>query len=272
MNKEKIKCLKEISDKGLLKILAVDHRGSMERLIKSKDRTKISKIKKKIVSVLSPYSSATLLDPVYGKKAFEDVSGGLLISREKTGYTENGNGRKTELLENLSIKKIKEMGASTVKLLIYYNPKKRVRKHQEKLVKKVAEKCEENNIPFLCEVLLYSIKDDRNNILIDSAKKISKLGIDILKTEAPNSFEDCKKLNEEVNVPWVVLSGGISYQEFKVRVREACKAGASGYAGGRGIWKECVKENGIEECLVNKSVPRIEELNKIVEKYGQPSI
>ncbi|MFB6088444.1 MAG: tagatose 1,6-diphosphate aldolase [Candidatus Aenigmatarchaeota archaeon] len=271
MNEEKLDRLKEISDKGLLKILAVDHRGSMERLTESKDRETISNIKKKIVEILSPHSSATLLDTVYGKEAFENVSGGLLVSREKTGYTEDGNGRKTELLENTTVEKIKNIGASAVKLLIYYNPKKKTRKYQEKIVERVAQKCEENNIPLLCEVLLYSTRSNRNKTLVDTAKRISDLGIDILKTEAPDNLEYCKKLDEAINVPWVILSGGIDYEDFKERVRKGCKAGASGYAGGRGIWKECVKEKNIEKCLINRSVPRIKELNKIVDEYGRSS-
>lgn len=262
--------LRKISKNGFIKILAIDHRGSLRRILKTPNYEQISEIKQKITKILSPHSSAVLLDPVYGKEAIKEVKGGLLISREKSGYVKNG-GRKTELLENYTVEKIKEMNANAVKLLIYYNPKEKSARYQEKIVEKVSKECEKNNILFLCEFSLYSIEGNRNNVLVESAEKISNLGIDILKTEAPTTLEKCKELDKKIEVPWVVLSGGIDYEKFKKRLKIACKAGASGFAGGRGIWKDCLGEN-LENCLKEKSIPRLKELRKIVEKYGKSAI
>jgi len=61
---------------------------------------------------------------------------------EKTGYAGDSAAKITELLPGWSVKKVKRMGASAVKLLIYFRPDlKDVASKQLDLVARLADQC-----------------------------------------------------------------------------------------------------------------------------------
>ena len=83
--------------------------------------------KLELCAALAPHASAILLDPDYG--AAQCIAGGvlpghtgLLVSIEATGYENSPQGRITSLLKGWSVEKIKRMGGSAVKILVYYRP------------------------------------------------------------------------------------------------------------------------------------------------------
>lgn len=260
--------LDKISKGGFFFILAADHRESLKKMVeKNATEEKMVKVKKLLAKVLSPHSSGFLLDPIYGLEAIKNVKCGLLLCREKTGYIGNPDDRRTILMEEWNVKKLKELGAHAIKLLVYYNPEKSSAKYQENIVKKVSDECYKEGIPFVCEFALYDVEKNRNKYIVNSAKRISKLGIDVLKTEAPNNLKYCKKLSEKIKIPWIVLSGGRKYDEFKELIKIAAMGGASGFAGGRAIWQDTFKD---EKLIKDVSVQRLKELSEIVRSYGSP--
>lgn len=260
--------LEKISQDGFFFITAADHRGSLKRKLGDEfTKEKVLRIKKDLAKFLSPHSSGFLLDPVYGLEAIPQVRSGLLLSRERTGYR-GGENRETVLLKDWNSKKLKDKGADAIKLLIYYNPDKESSKHQERVVKRVSEECKKFGIPLLCEFMLYDVEEKNKDLyLIKSAEVLSNLGIDVLKTEAPRGFNNCKKLNKRVDVPWVVLSGGMDFKNFKESVKRASRAGASGFAGGRAIWQDTFRD---KKLLKRISTRRLEELKEIVRDFGTP--
>ena len=261
--------LKNIMKDGFFFILAADHRESLKRLLNTQDEKEIIRVKKNLANVLSPHASGFLLDPVYGAKAIDEVKSGLILSREKSGYVGRDDNRKTVLLDDWDAEKLKGLGADAIKLLIYYNPEKSARGYQEKLVRKVSQECKRENIPLICEFSLYGVEENRDLYIVKSAERISKLGIDVLKTEAPSTLRNCRKLTKRIKVPWIVLSGGKEYDEFKKSVEIACKGGASGFAGGRAIWQDTIKD---EKLLKTVSVERLKELSEIVKDNGNPLV
>ena len=73
------------------------------------------------------------------------------------------------------------------------------------------------------------------------------LGGDVLKAEFPYDAGEtdearwrdaCEELTAAIDVPWVLLSGGVDAATFEAQVRVACAAGASGVLAGRSIWAE----------------------------------
>ena len=129
----KVRGLQQIADThGIFAMCAMDHRGSMQRLINKADPTQVTadvlvEYKRDLTETLAPESTAVLLDPIYGA-AQAIASGalpgdtGLLVSLEETGYESDAQGRVTTLLPDWSVEKIKRMGASAVKILLYYRP------------------------------------------------------------------------------------------------------------------------------------------------------
>ena len=263
------------------------------------DYQELVEYKLELCEALAPYSSAVLLDPNYGA-AQCIFSGllpghtGLLVSMEATGYESNQQGRITTLLKNWSVEKIRRMGASAVKLLVYYRPDlARIAKAQLKTIRKVAEQCQKYDIPLLVESVTYPVAHEdpktpefankKPELVTESARQITSLPIDVLKSEFPANlkFETnksklldyCRRLDEASQVPWVLLSAGVEYEAFKKEVEIACKAGASGFLGGRAIWQEALhfdNKKDRRKFLLTTLADRVKELAEIATKCAVP--
>ena len=283
---------------------AVDHRGALRRAFNEKSPNAVSyddlvDFKLDLCRALTPFASAVLLDPEYGAAqaiaaGVMPASKGLLVSLEETGYGGHTRARVTRLLAGWNVKKAKRMGASAVKLLIYLRPDvKDVASKQLDLVALLADECIEEDIPLLVEPVTYPIEegssaskrfaDIKPDLVIETARLITALPIDVLKAEFPadtNLEQDdgrllklCQELNEASRLPRVLLSGGVGFESFKRQVEIACKAGASGFLAGRALWQEGAGIPLRKERLSffrNTAAPRLKELAGIADSYGKP--
>jgi len=283
---------------------AIDHRGALKRALNEKNPDAVSyqdmvDFKLDLCQAVAPFASAILLDPEYG--AAQAIAAGLLpgpkgllVSIEKTGYTGDSTARITELLPGWSVKKMKKMGASAVKLLIYFRPDlEDVASKQLDLVARLADQCLEEDIAFLVEPVSYSIEaggasskkfaEIKPGLVIETARQITALPIDVLKAEFPADikFEQdegkllglCQELNRASRLPWVLLSAGVDFESFRKQVRIACKAGASGFLAGRALWQEGAQIRSRDERMnffQNTAAPRLKELAELADSYGKP--
>jgi tagatose 1,6-diphosphate aldolase len=306
----KLRGLQQLADsRGMMTMCAIDHRGALKRALNEKNPDAVSyqdmvDFKLDLCQAVAPFASAILLDPEYG--AGQAIAAGLmpgpkglLVSLEKTGYTGDSTARITELLPGWGVKKVKKMGASAVKLLIYFRPDlKDIASKQLDLVARLADQCLEEDIAFLVEPVSYPIEKERINqggtssrkfaeikpeLVIETARQITALPIDVLKAEFPADikFEQdeakllglCQQLNQASRLPWVLLSAGVDFELFRKQVKIACKAGASGFLAGRALWQEGVQIRSREKRLdffQNTAAPRLKELAEIADIYGKP--
>jgi len=301
----KLRGLQQLADDdGFLTICAVDHRGALKRALNEKNPEAVSyhdmvDFKLDLCRAVAPFVSAVLLDPVYG--AGQAVAAGvlpgyngLLVSIEKTGYSGESAARITEILPDWSVSKIKKMGASAVKLLIYFRPDlKDIASRQLELVAKVAEDCIKEDIALLVEPVTYPVEqvgvsskrlaDMKPELVIETARQVTALPIDILKAEFPVdiTFEQdeekllgfCRELDRASRRPWVLLSAGVDFKTFRKQVEVASRAGASGFLAGRALWQEGVLIHSREERMDffrNTAASRLKELVEIVVSYGKP--
>src|SRR5690606_1253356 len=121
----------------------------------------IVKAKLDIVGALSPHATGALLDPEYGAApcvTHRALAGtcGLVVAVEETGYTEEEGDRLTTLLDDWGPAAARAMGASAVKLLLYFNPKRaKAAERQCRVVEQVAAACRAVDIPFMLEGVVY---------------------------------------------------------------------------------------------------------------------
>jgi tagatose 1,6-diphosphate aldolase len=300
----KIRGLQQIATKeNLFIICALDHRGSLQKMMAEQYPGGVGykdmvERKMELTEIVIPYASGILLDPVYGAphaiaRSVLPGNKGLLVSIEATGYENTPGGRVTTILDNWSVEKIKKMGASAVKMLLYYRPDMEdAAKVQMGTVKEVAADCAKYDIPFLLEPITYPVEtrgtqeyfsEKKAELVIKTAEQLTSLGIDVLKAEFPADIkseknedrllEKCYMLSEASQVPWVLLSAGVDYDTFKKQVQIACMAGASGFLGGRAIWQESVHMQDKKEriqYLKTVVTRRLEELADITSKYAVP--
>jgi tagatose 1,6-diphosphate aldolase len=186
------------------------------------------------------------------------------------------------------------MGASAVKLLVYFRPDlKEIASRQLDLLAKVADQCIKEDIPLLVEPVSYPVEeagvsvpkfaDMKPGLVIETARQITSLPIDVLKAEFPTDmdFEHdekkllqlCQELDRASRLPWVLLSAGADFKTFSKQVEIACKAGASGFLAGRALWQEGAQIRSREERMnffKSTAAPRLKELAEMVSKYGKP--
>jgi tagatose-1,6-bisphosphate aldolase len=272
----KTRCLQQLTNNfGVFTMIAFDHRDTfVEALgqtlgVEQADWDTVVAEKNRIAQALAPHASAVLLDPLYS--AGPAIVGGVLpkgtglaVAREKSGYSGESAGHVTTLLENWSVAAIKRLGGSAVKLLLYYHPDSPTAAQQEEVVQQVAAECEAHEIPLMLEPICYPIEPNqkkadaafaaqRPELVLESARRLVPLGVDILKAEFPTDarhetdpakMDDyCRQLSEiAAGIPWVLLSAGVDFSTFQRQVEIACQAGASGYVAGRAIWQEALEK------------------------------
>ena len=300
----KIRGLQQLAnEKGIMAMCAFDHRGSLMRMLGERHSESIGyqtmvDFKLDLCRALAPHASAILLDPVYG--AGQAIAAGilprdtgLLVSLEETGYSGEAEARITNILPDWNVKKIKKMGATGAKLLLYYRPDIDVARRQLDTVQKLAGDCLVEDMPFVVEPVSYKVGKAEANpqnfarvkprLVIETAKQITALPIDVLKSEFPSDLEYekdkgrlldfCHQLNEASRVPWVILSAGVNFELFYQEVEIACQAGASGFLAGRALWQEATQISSRKKrmaFLENTVVGRLQSLTELANTCGTP--
>jgi tagatose 1,6-diphosphate aldolase len=301
----KIRGLQQLADPaGIMAMCAMDHRGTLQRLIDPTAPERVTDqmlttYKLDLTELLAPESTAVLLDPLYG--AAQSIAAGvlpgnvgLLVSLEESGYEQAAQGRTTTLLPDWSVEKIKRMGASAVKILLYYRPDLAENAASQQVVtQRVAEACRQADLPFLVEPIAYSVDaaerdpalfaQRKTDLVVESARQLTALGFDVLKAEFPADLRyeqddrrlraACERLDAASAVPWILLSAGVNFEDFARQVKIACQAGASGFLGGRAIWEEATHLPDRHErrrWLAEVGAARMRRLRAIAAEYGRP--
>jgi tagatose 1,6-diphosphate aldolase len=278
----KLSGLKKVStERGIIAAAAMDQRGSLKKsLAKEKggditDRD-MEEFKSLVTEVLTPHASAILLDPEWGLPASKRRSrnAGLLLAYEKTGYDKTGQGRLPDLLDHWSVRRLKEVGADCLKILLYYTPfdPKEINDQKHAWVERIGDECRSNDIPFFLEFVGYEEGADEKGF--EFAKKKPEVvkgsmaeftkdryGVDVMKVEVPinmkfvegarcyagqkayskqeamNHFRDAAKAATK---PFIYLSAGVSNAEFTESLELAAESGVkfNGVLCGRATWKD----------------------------------
>ena len=253
------------SSRGKFVVLALDHRQNLRRATpRFHDDTELSRFKLDVARELAPYATAVLLDPELSAAqaiATGALPGdrGLVVALEASGYVGDANARRSRLLEGWSVGKAKRMGADMVKLLVYYHPDSPTAAETEALVNQVAADCLRYDLGLMLEPLSYPLAGDRLSaeerryVVVETARRLTAIpGVDLLKAEFPLPADSpeadwpaaCAELHAASQVPWIVLSGAVSFETYLCQVMVACQAGASGVAVGRAVWQEAVHLEG----------------------------
>lgn len=284
---------------GHFVILAVDHRDNLREYLAKAWGTAVSDaemtaFKLDVTAALNEVFSAVLLDPIFSlKQAIRQQvvpgSAGLLSCIEKSGYGGNPAARETAVLPDWSVKEIAAVGGTGVKMLLYYHPEAANAARQEEVVRFVAEQCARHEVPFFLEPIAYSLHTavktlstaEKRAIVLAAARRLTPLGVDILKAEFPVNIKDepdeaawleaCAELTETSRTPWVLLSAGVGFEDFARQARVACQAGCSGVMVGRAVWQEAIPLQGAarRQFLQETAVPRLQQLAQICKEYGR---
>ncbi|MFO1520218.1 MAG: tagatose 1,6-diphosphate aldolase [bacterium] len=283
----KIKHLEKLSNaKGVIAAAAMDQRGSLKKSIakeKGVDPSQITdammeEFKTAVTKVLTPHSSAILLDPEWGLPAARARSKdcGLLLAYESTGYEQNTPGRVPKLIPQWTVSKSIAEGANAIKILLYYSPfeDKKINEIKHAWVERIGAECAFHDIPYFLEFVGYPVKEGEEENSLSFAKQKPEIvrksmeefskdryHVDVLKVEIPVNMkfvqgakafkgeaaytkDEAKKLFQSTaaatDKPFIYLSAGVSDEEFRESLELAAESGVkyNGVLCGRATWKE----------------------------------
>ena len=278
----KLSGMKHVSDpRGVIAAAAMDQRGSLQKALAKEKGGEISdrdmeEFKILVTEVLTRHASAILLDPEWGLPASRQraTNAGLLLAYEKTGYDKTGPGRLPDLLDEWSVRRLKEAGADCIKILLYYTPDdpKDVNDTKHAWVERIGDECRGNDIAFFLEFVGYEEGADEKGlefakkkprIVTESMREFTKdrYGVDVMKVEVPinmkyvegtktfggqkaysrqEAMDFFRRSAEVATRPFIYLSAGVSNAEFTESLELAAEAGTrfSGVLCGRATWKD----------------------------------
>ncbi len=291
----KLRGLQQISSKrGTFTALALDHRQNLRKANPVfVDDTQLSQFKLDVTYALASQATSVLLDPEVSAaqaiaKGAIPSNVGLVVAVESTGYSGDDIARQAQIIPGWSVEKAKRMGASAIKLLVYYHPDSPTASEIESFTKHIADECAKLDLVLMLEPLSYSLdeskkltSEEKRYAVVESAKRLSPLGADILKAEFPLDIaesnqilwkEACEEISAVANIPWILLSAAVDYETFSQQVTVACNAGASGIAVGRAVWKEAVNMMGDDrlEFLHTVARQRISRLTSLCHALAKP--
>jgi len=275
----KLAGMKAVSNQhGVIAAAAMDQRGSLKKALGANAGDKeLEEFKALVTEVLTKHASAILLDPEWGLPASRRraTGAGLLLAYEKTGYDKTGPGRLPDLLNNWSVRRLKENGkADCVKILLYYTPldPKDINDQKHAWVERIGDECRANDIPFFLELVGYEEGADEKgleyakkkpDIVARSMEEFTKdrYGVDVLKVEMPinmkfvegtkafagqkayskkEAMEHFRRTASVATRPFIYLSAGVSNAEFTESLELAAESGVkfNGVLCGRATWKD----------------------------------
>ena len=281
----KVELLKKLSNKNnIISAIALDQRGSLKKMLTSSlgrnpKAQDISEFKKIISQELTSYASAFLTDPQYGLPASKvrDKNCGLLLAYDVSGYNTSGPGHLPRLLEDWSVKRLKEAGSQATKVMLYYDCDEdpEINKKKHAFIERIGDESRQENLPFFLELVTYDVNISgtknrdfakvRPHKVNGVIKEFSKpqYNVDVLKVEVPvdmNYVQGYSQDNSPIytkqeakqdfikqskatrGLPFIFLSGGVSASMFQETLKLAHQAGSTfnGVLCGRATWRDAV--------------------------------
>ena len=281
----KTKGLRAVSDsRGIIAALAIDQRNALRKLFAKAEGADASAVpvetlqqfKETVSRILTPHTSAILLDPEYGLRAARARSknAGLLLAYEQTGYDPGVKGRLPRLLSDYSVHRLVTAGADCIKVLLYYSPFSTAEINDQKhaWVERIGAECKAADVPFFLELVAYHDEIETGSlefarikpkIVTGSLEEFSKpqYGADVFKVGVPVSMAfvegvgansaytrgeavaHFRRSSAAAARPFIYLSEGVSAEMFREALGLAVESGSrfSGVLCGRATWTDGVE-------------------------------
>ena len=301
----KLRSLASCADSdGFFTVLAVDHPASF--ILGRKDPTVADDpdsvarsvlAKWQLTRALAPHASALLTDPDLGLAAALATGAlpgrtGLILCAEAEGYQSVADAHTvTELRPGWDARKIRLAGGDGLKLLWRYRDEVPEAATHRDLVRQVADECAAVSLPLIVEPIWVPLEgEDLNDPgirakrvrgIVDYALLAQDLGADLVKTEFPGWVDTakerevgaaaCAEIDAGLDVPWLLLSAGVTYDQFMVQTEIASKAGSAGFIAGRAVWDVGAAEDAlVREEGIGVAAVRLARLTAVVHAHGRP--
>jgi tagatose-1,6-bisphosphate aldolase len=281
---------------GTFAIIAMDQRNTLRRMFTAVGRegtdAQLREAKADVARALTPMASGLLSDPTYGVPAITEANAlaancGLLVAAEPAERQSFNSEPRSHRDPALNAEWVTAQGGNALKFFLQLRADRPAPGAGEPdlvaeaiaVTNEVIADCRAAGVPVVIENLVYPLPgtelqgQEREDAIIEAARVLNELDIDLLKLEYPGSAEGCRRLAAVLDRPWAVLSAGVPFAEFSQAMRVAFdEGGASGFIAGRSVWREAVALDGREreQFLTEVARPRLAQLTEIATTYARP--
>lgn len=273
---------------GVFAILAIDHRDSLRNLLPGDNISDADLIEFKLDLIRGAGNrpSGVMLEPEFTLPQVIETgtllgSVGFTAALEAQGYLDDPWDGPIRLMSDFTALDAKKIGASAAKLLLPYSPDKVDHaESQERVLRDVAGLCGDLDLALLVEPVAFGMMGyERTAIVVETVRRLTNSGADILKLEFPGDPDDpdgwadaCQAVTQAATVPWVLLSSGVTFDVYKQQLEVAFANGCSGFTGGRAIWSEVAVADRFmrTELIAGAFASRLDELRAMADASARP--
>jgi sulfofructosephosphate aldolase len=262
--------------RGNFSMLAIDQRESLRQMLAraagldTVGDDELVEFKIAVVTTLTPFASATLIDRSYGLAASKASKCPVILAADILFQTVPGGPvNRAELDSDVNADVISEFGASALKMLVPWLPDKR--NEAIDLSARFMAVCRANGVLGIVEGVVRPDNiggwsdEDKNDALVQAAVDLGATNPDFYKAEVPLFgvgqpdviIATARRITESLNCPWVVLSSGVPTADFPKAVAMSRQGGASGFLAGRAIWMDAITAEDPQEFLETTSADRL---------------
>jgi sulfofructosephosphate aldolase len=254
-----------VRENGTYAMVAMDQRESLRTMFREHGHDdsdeRVRMFKTAVARELAPHASGFLIEREFVDDVRPFVRRGLILAVDLLEQERGG------IVEDTRLDEIAEVpeGVEALKLLVIWRDDERRRERIEMCERFVALAARHRVLSVLEPV----VREDRQ--IVEAARELGATRPSLYKCQAPREGDvvaRCEEITRVLPVPWVVLSQGVPRDEFPQAVEDACRGGARGFLAGRALWTNTLRADDPTELLRSESVPRLQELIEIVDRYA----
>jgi sulfofructosephosphate aldolase len=272
-------------ESGTFLMVAMDQRDSLRTMLAQHhadaDDARMVRFKLAVARELGPYASGFLIDRHY---AYDEIvrerllppSCGLILAADALDQPPGGIVEDTDL--DTGVEAVLDSSVVALKLLVIWRDDAE-RARRVDTARRFVELAHAHGLLSVLEPVVRGPEGfDREAAIVEAAGELGQVGCDLYKCEVPTHGLGepdeitawSRRIDAAVPCPWVVLSQGVPPERYPAAVEAACKGGASGMLAGRAVWTATLAADDPTELLREHSVPRLQELGRIVDEHGRP--
>ncbi|HVW89892.1 MAG TPA: hypothetical protein VHC01_10535 [Gaiellaceae bacterium] len=272
-------------ESGTFLMVAMDQRDSLRTMLAQHhdgvDDARMVRFKLAVARELGSYASGFLIDRHY---AYDEIvrerllppSCGLILAADALEQPPGGIVEDTDL--DTGVEAVLDSAVVALKLLVIWRDDAE-RARRVDTARRFVELAHAHGLLSVLEPVVRGPEGfDREAAIVEAAAELGQVGCDLYKCEVPTHGQGeadeitawSRRIDAAVPCPWVVLSQGVPPERYPAAVEAACRGGASGMLAGRAVWTATLAADDPTELLRSHSVPRLQELARIVDAYGRP--
>ena len=252
-------------ENGTYAMVAMDQRESLRTMFREHgfddSDERMRRFKTAVARELAPHASGFLIEPDFVADVQPLVPRGLILAVDLLTQERGGIVEDTRLDELESVPD----GVEAIKLLVIWRDDDR-RPERLEMCERFVALADELGVASVLEPV---VREDHQ--IVEAATELGQVRPSLYKAQSPRTGDPvarCREITEVLPVPWVVLSQGVPRDEFPAAVEAAMQGGARGFLAGRALWTNTLEADDPTELLRMQSLPRLQELIEIVDRYA----